>query len=61
MTIYGRAITNEDMHIIAGYMVDEIRENMHTHFDTNEDFLREYIKRDPDILPILQNEFDFKE
>jgi hypothetical protein len=63
MTIYGRAITNEDMRNIAGYMDDEIREELHGKLApcSNEKFLREYIKRDPEILEILRNEFDFSE
>ena len=63
MTIYGRAITNEDMQNIAGYMIDEIREELHGKLApcSNEKFLHEYIKQDPDILEILRNEFDFSE
>lgn len=63
MTIYGRAITNEDMQNIAGYMIDEIREDLHGKLApcSNEKFLREYIKLDPEILEILRNEFDFSE
>lgn len=63
MTIYGRAITNEDMQNIAEYMNDEIREELHGKLApcSNEKFLREYIKRDPEILEILRNEFDFSE
>ena len=63
MTIYGRAITNEDMQNIAGYMIDEIREELHGKLApcSNEKFLQEYIKRDPEILEILRNEFDFSE
>lgn len=63
MTIYGREITNEDMRNIAEYMNDEIREELHGKLApcSNEKFLREYIKRDPEILEILRNEFDFSE
>lgn len=63
MTIYGRAITNEDMRNIAEYMNDEIREELHGKLApcSNEKFLQEYIKRDPEILEILRNEFDFSE
>ena len=63
MTIHGRAITDEDMQNIAGYMIDEIREELHGKLApcNNEKFLREYIKRDPEILEILRNEFDFSE
>lgn len=61
MTIYGRSITNDDMRNIAEYMSDEIREELHGKLApcSNEKFLREYIKRDPEILEILRNEFDF--
>lgn len=63
MTIYGRSITNEDMRNIAEYMSDEIREELHGKLApcSNEKFLREYIKRDPEILEILRSEFDFSE
>lgn len=63
MTIYGRAITNEDMRNIAEYMNDEIREELHGKLApcSNEKFLHEYVKRDPEILEILRNEFDFSE
>lgn len=63
MTIYGRKITNEDMQNIAEYMDDTIREELHGNLApcSNEKFLREYIKRDPEILEILRNEFDFSE
>ena len=63
MTIYGRKITNEDMQNIAEYMDDTIREELHGKLApcSNEKFLREYIKRDPEILEILRNEFDFSE
>ena len=63
MTIYGRAITNEDMKNIAEYMNDEIREELHGKLApcSDEKFLLEYIKRDPEILEILRNEFDFSE
>jgi len=63
MKIYGRKITNEDMQNIAEYMNDAIREELHGKLApcSNEKFLREYIKRDPEILEILRNEFDFSE
>lgn len=62
MTIYGRAITNDDMRNIADYMQDDLREELHGQLApcSNEEFLREYINRDPDILPLLQSEFDFR-
>lgn len=63
MAIHGRAITNDDMRNIADYMNDEIREELHSKLApcSNEKFLREYIKRDPEILEILRNEFNFSE
>lgn len=63
MTIYGRAITNADMRNIADYMDDTIREELHNKLApcSNEEFLREYIKRDPDIMDILRSEFDYKD
>lgn len=62
MTVYGRTITGEDLRNIADYMNDEIREELHAKLApcTTEEFLREYIKRDPEILEILRNEFDFR-
>lgn len=63
MTIYGRKITDADMREIAEYMDNEIREELHGKLApcSNEKFLREYIKRDPEILEILRNEFNFSE
>lgn len=63
MTVYGRAITDDDMRNIADYMDDTLREELHGKLApcSNEKFLCEYIKRDPDILEILRNEFDFSE
>ena len=62
MTIYGRKITDEDMRSIADYMDDEIREELHSRLApcSAEKFLLEYIKADPEILPILQNEYHFQ-
>lgn len=62
MTIYGRAITDADMHIIADYMDDALRESLHSELApcSPEEFLTEYIKRDPDIMDILRREFDFE-
>lgn len=62
MTIYGRSITNKDMRDIADYMDDALREELHSQLApcSNDEFLREYINRDPDIMDILRNEFDFR-
>ena len=63
MTIHGRKITDADMHDIAGYMADAIREELHVQLAPCEpdEFLKAYIKRDPDIIPILENEFEFEQ
>lgn len=63
MTIYGRAITNDDMANIADYMRDDIREELHAQLApcSNERFLRAYIDRDPDFIDLLRREFDFAE
>lgn len=62
MTIYGRAITDEDMATIADYMDDEIREEIHEAFApcTPDTFIREYLKKDPDFEDLLESEFDFQ-
>ena len=53
MKKYGESytLTQEDMDVIATYMDDEIREELHGNIDyfTPEDFLTEYVKRDPDL------------
>lgn len=63
MTIYGRAITNEDMNEIASYMDDEIREELHSQLApcSHEEFIQAYLEKDPEFIEILQNEFDFEE
>lgn len=63
MTIYGRAITNDDMANIADYMRDDIREELHAQLApcSNEQFLRAYLDRDPDFIDLLRREFDFAE
>lgn len=52
-------ITNELMEVIATYMNDEIREDVHADFApcTNEKFLIEYVKRDHDFEELLWEEF----
>lgn len=44
---------------IASYMTDEIREDVHADLApcTDEEFLREYLNRDPDFYTLLRNEF----
>lgn len=63
MTIYGRAITNDDMANIADYMRDDIREELHAQLApcSNEQFLRAYLDKDPDFIDLLRSEFDFAE
>lgn len=63
MTIYGRAITNEDMNNIASYMDDEIREALHSELApcTHEEFISAYLEKDPEFIEILSREFDFEE
>ena len=63
MTIYGRKVTDDDMKNIAGYMDDEIREAIHAQISpcSNDEFLDAYIAHDPDIVPILENEFEFEQ
>lgn len=62
MTIYGRKIENDDMNNISSYMNDDIREELNTKLApcTNELFINEYLKMDPDFIDILTSEFEFK-
>lgn len=62
MTIHGRKITDADMHDISAYMDDAIREELHGQLAPCEPevFLKAYIERDPEILPILENEFEYE-
>ena len=61
MTRYGEeyTLTQEDLDVIATYMNDDIRENLH--FDmapcTPETFLKAYVKEDPDFEELLESEF----
>lgn len=46
---------------LAEYMDDEIREDMHTNFEAynnDEEWLREYINRNPDFEDLLRQEFN---
>lgn len=64
MTRYGEeyTLTQEVLDVIATYMNDEIRENLH--FDmapcTPEAFLRAYVKEDPDFEDLLKSEFSIE-
>lgn len=64
MKKYGENYTlrQDDMNVIAIYMNDEIRESVHNDMNYNspEDFLREYVKRDPDFEEFLNTEFSIE-
>lgn len=47
---------------IVSYMDDDIREDVHLDMApcSNEDFLREYLKRDPGFAEILRTEFNME-
>lgn len=61
MTIYGRKIGKEDMDIIATYMNDEIREEIHAEHApcTPDEFIAAYLEEDPEFIDLLKREFDF--
>lgn len=63
MKIFGRLINNDDMHNIASYMNDEKREFLHSKLApcSNEKFITEYLKMDPDFIDVLKSEFDYTE
>ena len=64
MTSYGEnyTLTQEELDNIATYMNDEIREDLH--FDlapcTPEEFLKAYVKADPDFEELLKSEFSIE-
>lgn len=64
MRRYGEdyTLTQEDMDVIAIYMNDEIRECVHNDmlYDTPEEFLRNYVVRDPDFDDLLKMEFSIE-
>lgn len=63
MTIHGREITDEDMDMIASYMDDEKREQVHAELApcTPEAFIKRYLELDdPEFEDILRTEFKFK-
>lgn len=64
MKKYGENYTlrQDDMDVIAIYMNDEIRGSVHNDMDYNspEDFLREYVKRDPDFEEFLNTGFSIE-
>jgi len=53
-------ITDIEMDTIASYMDDEIREDLNADLApcSNEYFLTEYVKCDPDFDVLLMNEFN---
>lgn len=56
-------ITQEDMDIIAIYMDDDTREAVHLDLApcSPEEFLREYLERDPDFIITLEQEFGYED
>ena len=55
-------LTQELMDVIATYMDDDIREDIHLRLApcTPEQFLIEYVKRDPDFEYVLKSEFSIE-
>lgn len=62
MTIYGREITQKDMENIGSYMVDDVREDLHSKLAPckPEEFLKAYLEVEPDFEMLLEDEFDFQ-
>lgn len=56
-------LNQKEMDTIASYMNDEIREDLHLEMAPcePEDFLREYLKRDPEFETLLKQEFEITE
>ena len=61
MLRYGKefVLTQEVLDVIATYMNDGIRENLHCEIAPCEPefFLKEYLKRDPEFKELLHDEF----
>lgn len=55
-------LTQELLNNIAVYMNDDIREKIHRAFApcTPEDFLKAYVKEDPDFEDLLYSEFSIE-
>lgn len=55
-------LNQEEMDTIASYMDDEVREDLHGDLAPCEpnEFLLEYIKRDPSFEELLISEFDIE-
>ena len=62
MTIRGERITQADMDIIASYMNNDIREQVHRELAPcePEEFLARYLELDPGFEITLRQEFGFK-
>lgn len=58
MTRKMRLITNDEMELLASYMNEEIREEIHFKFApcSNELFLSEYLKRESESLKSIMAE-----
>lgn len=50
-------ITQEQLDNIATYMHDRIREDLHGQITDPTEFVREYVKRDPEFIELLRSEF----
>ena len=63
MTIRGERITQKDMDIIANYMNDDIREQVHRELAPcePEEFLARYLELDPGFEITLRQEFGFED
>lgn len=64
MRRYGKKwnLDQKTMEVIASYMDDEIREDLHGDLApcAPEEFLRRYVERDPGFAELLENEFDIE-
>ena len=63
ITVYGRRITEDDLDIIATYMDDEKREQVHAELSPcdPETFLNRYLELgDQELEDILKREFHFR-
>lgn len=55
-------LTQEELDVIATYMIDDIREDVAFDLDscTPEEFLKEYVNRDEDFEELLRTEFSIE-
>lgn len=58
---YTKELTDDVMSTIGTYMDDEIREALHIKLApcSNKKFLNAYIKKDPNFVDLLRNEFGY--